>query len=448
MPEKVLKGYSFLIRPLVILLDITVLCLCAYYLLGKSQNIYFYGYLTFGWIAASVWVRFYSVYRFTSEIRIFKLLVKQAFLLIFILFSYFGIVLSRNISIYQVMLFIILVMGIIGVFKYSIYFLLKAYRRYYGGNVRRILVFGNSKQTKELIKFFKSKPEIGYHIRGIYNNETFDKGIEDLKENPADEVYCAIDEPSSSQINDIVNLCESFGTVLKFIPNVEKVPVSNFKTHYYDYQPVLSIPKLPLHDTTNVIVKRLLDVLISVLVIVGILSWLTPLLYIIIKLESKGPLIYAHKRNGVNYREFTCYKFRSLREEGNRNRLHVSEEDERVTKVGRFLRRTSIDEIPQFINVLKGDMSVVGPRPHIPRYTEAYAQKTNKYQFVFRHSVRPGITGLAQIKGYRGEIKSDEDIINRIKYDVYYIENWSTLMDVKIMFSTLVILIKGHEKAY
>ncbi|WP_010521402.1 exopolysaccharide biosynthesis polyprenyl glycosylphosphotransferase [Aquimarina agarivorans] len=448
---KVLKGYSFLIRPLIVLFDLVALSLCAYLFLGKSESLFFYVYLGIGWIAAAIWVRFYNVYRFTSVLKIIRLLIKQAFMLMLVLYSYYGIVKTRTISGTDTFLFLgITILGISAA-KFAVYFLLQKYRQYFGGNKRLVLVFGSSAQTQELINYFESKPEMGYYIQGVFADQLPNKiseGITYLKENRIDEVYCALHEVSSIQNNEIVNFCESNGIVLKFIPNVEKVPVSNLKTDYYDYLPVLSIPNMPLHDSTNVIVKRSIDIIISFVVIIGILSWLTPLMFILIKLDSKGPLFYKHKRNGVNYGEFMCYKFRSLSVEGNEKRLHVSEADERVTKLGRFLRRTSIDEIPQFVNVLKGDMSVVGPRPHIPRYTEAYAKKIDKYQFVFRHSVRPGITGLAQIKGYRGEIKSDEDIINRIKFDVFYIENWSILMDIKIMFDTLLILLKGQDSAY
>ncbi len=448
---KVLKGYSFLIRPLIVLFDLLALCFCAYFLLGNSTSLFFYLYLSSGWLASSMWVRFYKVYRFTSVLKIIRLIVKQAFLLMLVLYSYYGIVKSRTITGAETLLFFGITIFIISLAKLTLYFLLQKYRQYFGGNKRWILVFGSSAQTQELLNYFESKPEMGYYLQGVFADSLDKKiteGIAFLKKNRIDEVYCALHEVSTAEINEIVNFCESNGIVLKFIPNVEKVPVSNLKTDYYEYLPVLSIPNMPLHDSANVIVKRFIDIAISLIVIIGILSWLIPLMYIIIKLESKGPLFYKHERNGVNYGEFMCYKFRSLNVEGNERRLHVSEKDERVTKIGRFLRRTSIDEIPQFINVLKGEMSVVGPRPHIPRYTTAYAEKIDKYQFVFRHSVRPGITGLAQIKGYRGEIKSDEDIINRIKYDVFYIENWSILMDIKIMFDTLLILLKGQDKAY
>ncbi len=178
------------------------------------------------------------------------------------------------------------------------------------------------------------------------------------------------------------------------------------------------------------------------------LSWLVPVLGILIKIESKGPVFFKHTRHGLNYKEFTCYKFRSLSNHLANDADHVKENDDRVTKIGKFIRRTSIDELPQFINTFLGSMSIVGPRPHMISYTSEYSKKIDKYKFTYRHSVKPGITGLAQIKGFRGEVKSDIDIVNRIKFDIFYIENWSLLLDLNIIFQTIFNTFKGEEKAY
>ena len=203
-----------------------------------------------------------------------------------------------------------------------------------------------------------------------------------------------------------------------------------------------------MRESVKVRKPTFLNCFVFFFVIVFILSWLTPLLFIIIKLESKGPLFFRHRRNGINYKEFYCFKYRSLNITEEVKGTYVKEDDSRVTKIGKFLRKTSIDELPQFINVLKGDMSVVGPRPHMLSYTDEYAKVVDKYNFIYRHHVKPGITGLAQIKGYRGEVESDQDIINRVKYDIFYIENWSLLLDIKIIFLTLISILRGDEKAY
>src|SRR5690606_2301707 len=175
------------------------------------------------------------------------------------------------------------------------------------------------------------------------------------------------------------------------------------------------------------------------------LTWLTPILALIIKLESPGPVFFKQGRPGINEKEFFCYKFRSMKL-NKTTEESVIKNDPRVTRIGRFMRKTSIDEMPQFLNVLIGEMSVVGPRPHLWSQNNLYSKRIKKY--LIRLYVKPGITGLAQVKGYRGEISTDEDMINRIKYDVFYIENWSLLLDLKIIVQTVVNIFQGEEKAY
>jgi putative colanic acid biosynthesis UDP-glucose lipid carrier transferase len=176
------------------------------------------------------------------------------------------------------------------------------------------------------------------------------------------------------------------------------------------------------------------------------LSWITPIIAVLIRLESKGPVIFKQKRNGLNYEEFYCYKFRSMHLNPYADLEQVQKNDPRITKIGKILRKTSIDELPQFLNVLLGVMSVVGPRPHMVSHTEMYAKSVDK--FMVRHFIQPGITGLAQINGFRGEVETETDIINRVKYDIFYIENWTMLLDIKIVFTTILNTIKGEKKAY
>ena len=167
---------------------------------------------------------------------------------------------------------------------------------------------------------------------------------------------------------------------------------------------------------------------------------------ILIKIDSRGPIFFKQKRNGLDYREFYCYKFRSMKPNKRAHIHQVSRDDKRITAIGKFIRKTSIDELPQFINVLKGDMSVVGPRPHMVSHTHMYAERIDK--FMVRHFIKPGITGLAQVSGYRGEVETDIDIINRVKFDIFYVENWSLLMDLKIIAKTALRVSQGDDKAY
>ena len=176
------------------------------------------------------------------------------------------------------------------------------------------------------------------------------------------------------------------------------------------------------------------------------LSWLIPIFWVLVKLESRGPLIFKQKREGLNGDQFVCYKFRSMRLNKQSHKVHATVNDTRVTKIGSFLRKTSMDELPQFFNVLKGDMSVVGPRPHLQSLSKEYQKEVDDY--LKRHVVKPGITGLAQVSGYRGEIKRKSDIKNRVRLDIFYIENWSFLLDIKIILMTVFNIFKGEEKAY
>jgi len=193
--------------------------------------------------------------------------------------------------------------------------------------------------------------------------------------------------------------------------------------------------------------KRLFDICFSLFVCVFVLSWLLPILWILVKLESKGPLIFKQNREGLNGDNFICYKIRSMRmNEKSYNNIHTTKNDSRITKIGSFLRKTSMDELPQFFNVLLGDMSVVGPRPHIASLSIEYQKEVHDY--LKRHIVKPGITGLAQVSGYRGEVKRKSDIKNRVRLDIFYIENWSFFLDLKIIIKTVLNVFKGEDKAY
>ena len=266
-----------------------------------------------------------------------------------------------------------------------------------------------------------------------------------LVNNKIDEIYCSLNEITNEQLKDLVEFSDENNKTIKFIPDTKQIFSKNLKIDYYEMFPVLSLQRTLLHEPTTKTFKRIFDVLFSLFVITFLLSWLMPILAILIKLESKGPVFFKQGRPGLDEEEFFCYKFRSM-QINQTTEKEASKNDPRVTKIGRFLRKTSLDEMPQFFNVLMGDMSVVGPRPHLWSQNKAYGNKVKKY--MVRHYVKPGITGLAQVKGFRGEIETDEDMINRIKFDVFYIENWSFVLDIKIIIQTVLNIFKGEEKAY
>ena len=267
-----------------------------------------------------------------------------------------------------------------------------------------------------------------------------------VKEEEIDEIYASIGELSNEDLVKLVDFVDNNLKVLKFLPDNKEIYSKRLDFTYYGVLPILSLRKIPMDEPFNKFIKRSFDIILSIFVIVCILSWLTPLLGLIIKLESKGPVFFKQKRNGLDYKEFYCYKFRSMKPNPLADLEQISKDDERVTRVGRIIRKTSMDELPQFINVLKGDMSVVGPRPHMVSHTHMYAGRIDK--FMVRHFIKPGITGLAQVSGFRGEVETESDIINRVKYDIFYLENWSLFLDIKIVFQTIYNALRGEEKAY
>ena len=339
----------------------------------------------------------------------------------------------------------------ISFFKYAIFFLLTQYRAALRRNIRKTIILGDNQRTKDLFDFFEETPETGFvNTKSVSFKGETPVDLEALfcyiKENNVQEIYCSLSEIPPDDFKAIIKFADNNLKVLKFIPEQNTVLNKELKRDFYGLVPVLEFRSIPLNEAPNKIVKRMFDIVFSILVIAFILSWLTPLLAFLIRMESKGPIFFVQDRNGYNYKPFRCIKFRSMVINQKANHLQASKADSRITKVGKFMRQTSIDELPQFINVFLGDMSVVGPRPHMLNHNAEYAKKVDR--FMVRHFVKPGITGLAQISGYRGEIESDNDIIGRIKFDIFYIENWSLFLDLKIIIKTIVKAIEGDDKAY
>lgn len=468
--EYIRGRYSWLLRPALMLFDIAVINTLPNYLLNfNKENVYFFSftpfnnktllfliYTVFLWLLSTRFLNFYKVYRFTSFHNIISLLIKQFIVFCLIVFAFIGVFRSVKISAGETLKYVLLTFLLIGIVKLLSFYLLKSYRLYLNGNLRNVIIVGDGQNSQDLINIFANNKNLGYNIKGIFSNTigqnvtgTIDNCFDFLETNQKiDEIYCAIDQLTEKEVNEFVKYADLHQCNIKFVSNTEKLYTKRLRTDYYSYLPVLSIQEGELNNNFNKGIKRIFDIIFSLFILVFIFSWLSIILFILIKLESKGPLFYRHKRNGINYKEFYCYKFRSLKTTKEIKGTYVAHNDYRLTAVGKFLRRTNLDELPQFINVLKGDMSVVGPRPHMLSYTEEYSKIIDKYNFIYRHHVKPGITGLAQIKGYRGEVVSDKDIINRVKYDIFYIENWSLLLDFSIIFHTILNTFKGDEKAY
>jgi putative colanic acid biosysnthesis UDP-glucose lipid carrier transferase len=232
----------------------------------------------------------------------------------------------------------------------------------------------------------------------------------------------------------------------RLIPDLSYFIKKTVHIDYFRDIPVLSVRKEPLADAGNRMQKRLFDVLVSLPVVLFILSWLVPLVGILIWLESPGPIFFKQPRTGKGKVTFNCIKFRSMKINNDAHLKQASKDDNRLTRIGKFLRKTSLDEFPQFWNVLVGDMSVVGPRPHMLQHTDYYSSVIDKY--MVRQFLKPGITGWAQVNGFRGETKTLEKMQSRVRFDIWYIENWSIWLDVKIIFMTVFNTLKGDENAF
>ncbi len=444
--------YSGYLRPISYAIDLFIIQVMAYYLFfSLSINFNFLFFTTAVWIFMSLKSNFYEIYRYTQVVKIFSLIGKQMGLFVLVVFAFFGFYNQFSIHTNTVFKYVIYTFLLITASKLTIYYLLKKYRTVLGGNYRNTVIIGKNKKTEQLEKFFKDNPEYGYQLQKVFDLRGDEKvEIEDcfefIQKNEVDEIYSSVAELTNREILMLIDFADNNLKILKFLPDNKEIYTKKLEFDYYGYLPILSLRKIPIQEPFNLFIKRVFDIFISLFVIVGVLSWLTPILAILIKLDSKGPVFFKQKRNGLDYEEFFCYKFRSMKPNPVADLYQVTKGDERITRIGKFLRKTSIDELPQFINVLKGDMSVVGPRPHMVSHTHMYAERIDK--FMVRHFIKPGITGLAQVSGYRGEVETDDDIINRVRLDIFYLENWSLLLDLKIVFQTVYNALKGEDKAY
>ncbi|MGB6151698.1 MAG: exopolysaccharide biosynthesis polyprenyl glycosylphosphotransferase [Pricia sp.] len=412
--------------------------------------ILFHIYISLGWIIISVKNKYYEIYSYT---RVTSLLIKsftQFTFFLLILYSFIGFFRQPFMSRLELAQYFGFVFVAITIFKVISYLLLIRFRQSAKSNMRRVVIIGQNKKMSQLIEVFNTKTEFGFLFMKQFNPRDKNFKTQDcfdyVEQNKIDEIYCSVSELSDNEITDFVDFADNNLKTLKFLPDNRNIFAKKLKFEYYDYLPILSLRNIPLHNTIDAFVKRSFDIIFSLMVIFGLLIWLGPIIAFLISLESKGPVFYIQKRTGFDNREFLCFKFRSMRKNDDINVVAAVKNDMRVTKIGKFIRKTSIDELPQFYNVLYGNMSVVGPRPHPINQTIDYRHRIDKY--MLRHFIKPGITGLAQIKGYRGEVENDSDIQNRIKLDIFYVENWSFMFDLKIIIQTVLNVFKGEDKAY
>jgi putative colanic acid biosysnthesis UDP-glucose lipid carrier transferase len=323
---------------------------------------------------------------------------------------------------------------------------------------RRIVIVGYSDIAKKFVEHF-SITHKDFQVDGYFEDPNLihelsvlpiigniDECIEYSVNHNIHEIYSTISPEKNECIYEMAKQAEKSLIRFKFIPDFRFFVNRETYIKYQGNFPILSLRPEPLEDMGNRVKKRMFDIIFSLLVIVLLLTWLIPILAIMIKLSSRGDIFFKQMRSGKNNKQFSCFKLRTMPVNTEANTRQVTINDARITKLGRILRKTNLDELPQFINVLFGNMSVAGPRPHMLIHTNKYSKILGEY--MIRHFLKPGITGWAQVNGCRGEIKDDDQLRDRIDHDIWYMENWSLWLDLKIIWLTLCTTLRGDKNAY
>ncbi len=383
----------------------------------------------------------YRPYRRTRFRRQLEQFLKASLLNFILLLSWLFVIHEDNYSRQMLFFFFILSAGLLAAKRIVLWILLRHYRSK-GYNLKHVVIVGKGKLAAEYMQKIQEAKELGYHAYGYLASEP-DRIMEDLqwlgdysqlesvleKKKP-DEVISAVDMEDFNCTPEIIAACEKTGCKLSIIPFYADYMSAQPQFDDLEGIPLLNIRRIPLDNLANAFVKRTMDIIGSTLILI-VFSPLMLFCAIGVKLSSPGSIIFKQERVGRNKRLFNMYKFRSMRINTEQDTAWSKKTDDRKTKFGTFIRKYSLDEFPQFWNVLKGDMSLIGPRPEIPFYVDRFKDEVPRY--MLKHLVRPGITGWAQVNDLRG----DTSIVERIRYDIYYIENWSLLFDLKILFLTV-----------
>ncbi|MDN3687151.1 exopolysaccharide biosynthesis polyprenyl glycosylphosphotransferase [Cyclobacterium jeungdonense] len=345
-----------------------------------------------------------------------------------------------------------LCLAFLSFFRVGVHGALRRYRSR-GKNYRKAVILGKDEWSIGLAHTLQTDSALGIKFMGFYDERKegkdvlggFDQFFLLRETNALDLVYLS-QHISGDLVRKIVAHADAYHIKVKIIPGSHLQWNKEMTFSRYGSFVVVNLNEIPLDKAVNRVLKRVFDACFSVFVILFVLSWLIPLLALLIKWESKGPVFFFQKRTGVNNLEFCCIKFRTMVANPWSDTLQATKNDPRVTRVGAFLRRFSLDELPQFFNVLKGDMSVVGPRPHAVPMNMVFKKQIDSYDN--RHRIKPGITGLAQVLGYRGEISNHWQIRSRVRLDHFYIRNWSFFLDLTIVYKTMGKMITGKNEVY
>ncbi|RXP44556.1 undecaprenyl-phosphate glucose phosphotransferase [Lutibacter sp. HS1-25] len=424
----------------------------------------FYYTLFFGWeILWILLVLKFNLYEIPKILYIDKILSKNLKALIYFVFLSAALIFfitdykfSRVFFVTTVFIFSFNVI----VWRSLLLFYAKRRRYKDRSDFTELVLIGVNNHITRFVRGVYTDPKYGYRIVGIFTDATilgrlkkFKRGslkesIAFLEQNKSvKEIVISLPHSQSVFINELLEYADNNLIRVTVIPEFSEYLSQLFSIEYVENIPLMKFRREPLQSLSNRILKRGMDVVFSIFIIVFVFTWLFPLLAILIKLTSKGPVFFAQERSGKDDRPFKCYKFRSMTVNSESDKLQATKNDARVTKIGAILRRTSMDELPQIFNVLFNDMSLVGPRPHMLKHTEQYRVLVDKY--MVRHFAKPGVTGWAQILGFRGETKTVKDMEKRAHADIWYIENWNLMLDIKIMFRTVfIVFFKKEDNAY
>lgn len=425
---------------------------------GGDYPLFFAIYALLWWILAGHFVSAVPLDRLTTYWTKFWGLAKT-FMLHAILLTIGMLLLQTRLMPmrYLVLLYFAIATVVIGE-RLFLTFLYRTYRYRLAQPHSRFVIVGTSRIGHDLHRFLTMHDPLANQCLGFFADGPVPKefqplvrgNLTDLKQfcvqEKVDEIYFAMPLDQTDLIQELSSFADDNFMTFRIVPDFEGTLHKGVNVHYHSHGPILTVRRHPLGLRANQTVKRLFDLAFSGFVIVGIFPFIMPILAVLIKLDSPGPVFFKQLRPGKRNQLFPCYKLRTMRTNLSGLELQATKGDARVTRFGRFLRSSSLDELPQFFNVWLGHMSVVGPRPNMVSQLEEYSKHISTY--AQRHTVTPGITGYAQVNGYRGETRAEGAMEKRVEYDLKYVENWSLLLDLQIIFQTVRNIIVGEKNAY
>ena len=384
-------------------------------------------YINLSWIILISILKPYNVSRTSTYYKIVSSTISILLLHILLVFAYYVFQQPYRYSRELLLLFYLFLTSFILLFQ-SVFFLIIKWGRKHGFNYRNIILISGQDSAPEITEYFHTHPEYGYKIKHVFNSKeflpnTFQSTLSNYcSKNDIHEIFCLLAGTKQDLISQVIDFAEKNLIKIRLVANYKGFGFNGLEIENFGSAAVIKVHVTPLDEWDKQILKRLFDMFFSLGIVIFVLSWLIPLLAILIKLDSKGPVFFKQKRTGRDNKTFWCYKLRTMKVNKESDTLQAKKDDVRITRLGKILRQSSLDEMPQFINVLIGKID----------------------NFMVRHHIKPGITGLAQIKGYRGETNDFTLLNNRVKYDLYYVRNWSFWLDINIIIKNIPLFFKNN----